>query len=166
MLKIRAKETIFKKNDKITKGCITFKVESAECKTMKEMHELLDWRSGPFSGPEVTDRTMAHRPGLLRLFVMDTSGLLPIPLDGYTLPTDISNWPSNYHRRYDPNWLTKFFDSIGQPMDGRSSTVSQGMFSPSEYIVDYVDADDPVIPPARPSSPVEKVDTEIISNDG
>ena len=160
MLKIRAKETIFKKSERVTKGCITFRVESAECRSMKEMHELLDWRSGPLATPEITDQTLAHRPGLLRLFVLDTSGLLPIPLDGYTLPTDISNWPSNYHKRYDPNWRSKFFESIGQPMDGRSSTVSTRMFSPSEYIVDYVDSEDPAVPPARPSSPVEQADSE------
>jgi hypothetical protein len=160
LLKIRAKETIFKKNDKITKGCITFKVESAECKTMKEMHDFLDWRCGPLSGPEVTERTLAHRPGLLRLFVLDTSGILPMPLDGYTLPTDISNWPSNYHKRYDPKWLDKFFDSIGQPKNGPPVSMAEGGFAQSEYIVDCIDADEPIIPPARPSSPIEPASPE------
>jgi len=151
LLKIRAKETIFKKTSKVTKGCITFKVESAECKTMKEMHQLLDWRAGPLSTPEVTARTLAHRPGLLRLFVLDTSGLLPIPLDGYTLPTDISNWPSSYHLKYDPNWLEKFLDSIGQPVNG--SLAAHEDFASSEFALN---PDERLTPPARPSSPIEE----------
>lgn len=115
------------------------------------MHELLDWRSGPFCSPAMTEQTMAHRPGLLRLFVMDTSGILPPPLDGYTLPTDISNWPANYHRKYDPNWLDNLLKSIGQPKNG--PLAGEG-FESSLFTVSCQDSE-PQVPPARPSSPIE-----------
>ncbi|KAF8962113.1 hypothetical protein BDZ97DRAFT_1826441 [Flammula alnicola] len=147
VLKIRAKETIFYKDNNVTKGCITFKVEGAECRTMAQMHEFLDWRAGPLSTPDVTERTLAHRPGLLRIFVLDTSGLLPIPLDGYTLPTDISNWPSTYHLRYDENWMESLLESIGQRKD--TPQTMDGGLSGTEFQT----IDEPTIPPARPSSP-------------
>ncbi|KAF8184758.1 hypothetical protein BJ912DRAFT_973909 [Pholiota molesta] len=156
---IRAKETIFLQNKKVTKGVITFAVESAECKTMKQMHEFLDWRSGPFATPEVTDHTMAHRPGLLRIFVLDVSGLLPIPLDGYTLPTDISNWPSDYHRKYDPKWFDNLLESIGQPR--REPPVIPLERGPSSEFETF---HGPLIPPARPSSPVD--DRVFVLSDG
>jgi hypothetical protein len=156
---IRAKETIFLQNKKVTKGVITFAVESAECKTMKQMHEFLDWRSGPFATPEVTDHTMAHRPGLLRIFVLDVSGLLPIPLDGYTLPTDISNWPSDYHRKYDPKWFDNLLESIGQPR--REPPVIPLERGPSSEFETF---NGPLIPPARPSSPVD--DRVFVLSDG
>ncbi|KDR79280.1 hypothetical protein GALMADRAFT_243204 [Galerina marginata CBS 339.88] len=153
LVKIRAKETIFKKTERYSRGCTTFKVESAECKTMDEMHDFLDWRCGPFATPEVTDRTLAHRPGLLRLFVLDTSGILPAPLDGYTLPTDISNWPTNYHEQYDPKWREHFMESIGQPKDGPPASDGSFINWQSEYI-DILDQNEPRVPPARPSSPI------------
>jgi len=166
-LKIRAKETIFSETEKSTRGAITFKVESAECKTMKEMHDFLDWRAGPLATPEVTERTLAHRPGLLRLFVLDVSGLLPIPLDGYTLPTDISNWPSTYHKKYDKNWFERFLKSIGQPL--RTDPVNVPMdreLSGNEF----ERFNEWSVPPARPSTPtpesaIEEVDAEGILND-
>ncbi|CAA7270316.1 unnamed protein product [Cyclocybe aegerita] len=152
-IKIRAKETIFWQNKKGTKGCITFKVESAEGVTMKEMHDFLDYRSGPLSTPEVTDRTLAHRPGLLRIFVHDVSGIIPAPIDGYTLPTDIANWPSNYHKRYDPDWLEHFLESIGQRLDRPTKSGLDG----SEFELEPEGEEQPpfTIPPARPSSPTE-----------
>ncbi|KAJ3507728.1 hypothetical protein NLJ89_g6143 [Agrocybe chaxingu] len=101
---------------------------------MDEMHRFLDYRSGPLSTPEVTDRTLAHRPGLLRIFVHDVSGIIPAPIDGYTLPTDIANWPSNYHKRPTKSGL-----------DG------------SEFELEPEGEEQPpfMIPPARPSSPTE-----------
>lgn len=157
-VRIRAKETILKKTSRTTRGCITFKLLSAECKTMREMHELLDWRSGPFCGPEVTELTMAHRPGLLRLFVMDVSGILPPPLDGYTLPTDVSNWPASLYKKYNPRWLEKLLESIDQPMTG--PLAGQEEFASSIFTVN---CEEPQVPPARPSSPVE--DTEESNTD-
>ena len=124
---------------------------------MKEMHDLLDWRAGPLATPTVTEYTLAHRPGLLRLFVLDVSGLLPIPLDGYTLPTDISNWPSNYHKRYNKDWFEHFLKSIGQPI--RTAPVNVPLdreLSGSEF----ERFNEWSIPPARPSTPtLEEVET-------
>lgn len=127
--------------------------------SMQAMHALLDYRSGPYSTPAVTERALAHRPGLLRIFVMETSGDIPPPLDGYTLPTDISNWPKGYHEQYDKDWLNHFLEDIGQPV------VEPGPFGEGEFQGDGDDDNDEggvnptlyvplLVPPARPSSPV------------
>jgi len=158
-----------KKTAKVTKGVISFRLVSAECMTMDEMHAFMDWRSGPFSGPDVTERTMAHRPGLLRIFVLDVSGLLPIPLDGYTLPTDISNWPPTYHRRYDPKWREHLFELFGQPLHGRqnnSDDEDDGNTDDDEDNgVGYFEypADIDVIPPKHPTrtSKIEVVEQDV-----
>ncbi|KIM43780.1 hypothetical protein M413DRAFT_9703 [Hebeloma cylindrosporum] len=111
---VKARETILTSTDEGITGVITFRVEDLQCRTMKEMHDFLDYRAGPEATPELTEHTLAHRPGLLRIFVRDISGILPNPLDGYTLPTDISNWPPDYHRQYDANWREAFYTRIGQ----------------------------------------------------
>jgi len=156
LITIRAKETIFRETAKGIKGCITFKVENAEGVTMDYMHKFLDYRSGPFYTPERTEVTLAHRKGLMRIFIHDVSGILPPPLDGYTLPTDISNWPPTYHHRYDPQWQQKFYESIGQRRD---------VHQPPESGLDAFDfqsgendalAESLKVPPARPSSPVQE----------
>ncbi|KAF8154501.1 hypothetical protein B0H34DRAFT_716748 [Crassisporium funariophilum] len=144
LLTIKGKETRFPSSRKLGRGCYTFKIESAQGVTMQEMHRLLDYRAGPLATPDVTERTMAHRPGLLRIFVLETSGRLPIPLDGYTLPTDISNWPSDYHKQYDPDWQKNFLELIGQSLDDPNLQY--------EGVADDVGATS--LPPARPSSPV------------
>ncbi|KAF9479128.1 hypothetical protein BDN70DRAFT_879102 [Pholiota conissans] len=149
-VKIRGKETIIYQKKNMTRGVLTFTIESAECKTMEEMHQFLDWRAGPFATPAITESTLAHRPGLLRMFVLEVSGMLPIPLDGYTLPTDISNWPANYHKRHDPNWFEALLASIGQPRRAPPvAPIERGVSSVFE------DFNGPLIPPARPSSPVD-----------
>ena len=111
---VKAKETILTTTEEGVTGVITFRVEDLQPKTMDEMHDFLDYRAGPLATPELTERTLSHRSGLLRIFVHDISGILPNPLDGYTLPTDISNWPSTYHLKYDKNWRNTFFTRIGQ----------------------------------------------------
>jgi hypothetical protein len=133
---IKAKETILSVSDEGVSGLITFKVEGIECKTMQQMHDFLDWRAGPLATPEVTERTLSHRSGLLRIFVHDTSGILPNPLDGYTLPTDISNWPPTYHMRYDENWREAFFKTIGQkdePEDTPVDLNQLALMTPSSF---------------------------------
>ena len=151
LITVRAKETIFRESARGIKGCITFKVENARSVTMDYMHQWLDYRSGPFYTPESVDRTLAHRKGLMRIYIHDVSGILPPPLDAYTLPTDISNWPPTYHKRYDPDWRRKFYESIGQR-------------SP-EYAFDWTDFEGgdedelralAKIPPARPSTPTDE----------
>ena len=128
---VRAKETILTTTDEGVTGVITFRVEDLECKTMKQMHDFLDYRAGPRATPELTERTLSHRSGLLRIFVHDVSGILPNPLDGYTLPTDISNWPSTYHMKYDENWRDTFFTRIGQD-DGDDPT-SLALMGPASF---------------------------------
>lgn len=122
---------------------------------MEAMHSLLDYRSGPKATPAVTERALAHRPGLLRIFVMETSGDIPPPLDGYTLPTDISNWPKDFHEQYDKDWLKHFLKDIGQPVveprAGEGDDEDEDGVNPTLYIP-------LLVPPARPSSPVDKVD--------
>jgi hypothetical protein len=103
---------------------------------MEQMHKFLDWRAGPLATPEVTERTLSHRSGLLRIFVHDTSGILPNPLDGYTLPTDISNWPPTYHMRYDENWREAFFKTIGQKDEAEDAAVdlnALALMTPSQF---------------------------------
>ena len=158
VLRVRGKKTIFPNGATKNgyRGCYTYKILSAQAMSMEAMHDLLDYRSSPYTTPAVTERALAHRPGLLRLFVIETSGEIPPPLDGYTLPTDISNWPKDYHEQYDADWLNHFLKEVGQPV------VEPG---PSPF-VGGDDGDEEVnpalsipllVPPARPSSPVDKV---------
>ena len=165
-LRVRGKKTIFPNG--VTRngyrGCYTYKILSAQAMSMHAMHELLDYRSGPYSTPDVTERALAHRPGLLRIFVMETSGDIPPPLDGYTLPTDISNWPKNFHEQYDADWLKHFLKDIGQPVvEPGPSPFGEGG---GEFLNDagedekvnpalYVPL---LVPPARPSSPVDRTE--------
>ena len=88
---------------------------------------------------------------------METSGDIPPPLDGYTLPTDISNWPKGYHEQYDKDWLNHFLEDIGQPVvepgpfgegDVDDDDDDEGGVNPTLYVP-------LLVPPARPSSPVE-----------
>lgn len=160
LLRVRGKRTIFPNGATKNgyRGCYTYKILSAEAMTMEAMHQLLDYRSGPQSTPAVTERALAHRPGLLRIFVMEMSGDIPAPLDGYTLPTDISNWPKDFHQRYDRDWLKHFLKDIGQPIvepgpdigeqeqDGDDEEVNPALYVPL------------LVPPARPSSPVDNDD--------
>jgi hypothetical protein len=136
--------------------------------SMQDMHALLDYRSGPYSTPDVTERALAHRPGLLRIFVMETSGDIPPPLDGYTLPTDISNWPKKFHEQYDKDWLEHFLQDIGQPVIEPGPGPFEEGTSGGDFVAgsDEGDGSDEVnpalyvpllVPPARPSSPVDKV---------
>lgn len=129
---VRAKETILTTTDEGVTGVITFRVEGLEGKTMQQMHEFLDYRAGPRATPELTERTLSHRSGLLRIFVHDVSGILPNPLDGYTLPTDISNWPPTYHMQYDENWRDTFFTRIGQDDDSNDPT-SMALMGPASF---------------------------------
>jgi len=167
LLRVRGKKTIFPNG--VTRngyrGCYTYKILSAEAKSMQAMHALLDYRSGPYSTPDVTERALAHRPGLLRIFVMDTSGDIPPPLDGYTLPTDISNWPKNYHQQYDRDWLKHFLEDIGQPVvEPRPGPFGEGDFVGRDGQDGDGDGDEVnpalyvplLVPPARPSSPVDR----------
>ena len=160
LLRVRGKKTIFPNG--VTKngyrGCYTYKILSAQAMTMTAMHDLLDYRTSPYTTPAVTERALAHRPGLLRLFVIETSGEIPAPLDGYTLPTDISNWPKDFHEQYDADWLNHFLKEIGQPV------IEPG---PLPFMEGGDEGDEEVnpalsvpllVPPARPSSPVDEVE--------
>jgi len=156
LLRVRGKKTIFPNG--ITKngyrGCYTYKILSAQAMSMHAMHELLDYRSSPHSTPAVTERALAHRPGLLRIFVMEMSGGIPPPLDGYTLPTDISNWPSDFHEQYDADWLNSFLKDIGQPVvEPGPSPFVEG--AEEEEEVNPALSVPLLVPPARPSSPVD-----------
>lgn len=100
---------------------------------------------------------------------METSGEIPPPLDGYTLPTDISNWPKNFHEQYDTDWLNNFLKDIGQPVvepgpspfgEGGEGEFRGGSVEDKDEDVNpalYVPL---LVPPARPSSPVDKVEVE------
>jgi len=74
---------------------------------------MISW-TGVRDPSQLIEHTLSHRSGLLRIFVHDTSGILPKPFDGYTLPTDISNWPPTYLMNYDANWVEAFFKSIDE----------------------------------------------------
>ena len=162
LLRVRGKKTIFPNGTTKNgyRGCYTYKILSAQAMSMDAMHDLLDYRSSPYTTPEVTERSLAHRPGLLRLFVMETSGEIPAPLDGYTLPTDISNWPKDFHEQYDADWLNHFLKDIGQPVvePGPLPVVGEGDEADSEEEVNPALSVPLLVPPARPSSPVDNVE--------
>ena len=157
LLRVRGKKTIFPNGTTKNgyRGCYTYKILSAQAMSMHAMHDLLDYRASPYSTPAVTERALAHRPGLLRIFVMETSGDIPPPLDGYTLPTDISNWPTDFHEQYDADWLNRFLKDIGQPVvePGPSPFVEGDEGEEEVNPALYVPL---LVPPARPSSPVDK----------
>jgi hypothetical protein len=166
LLRVRGKRTIFPNGTTKNgyRGCYTYKILSAQAVSMTAMHDLLDYRSSPYSTPAVTERALAHRPGLLRIFVMETSGDIPPPLDGYTLPTDISNWPKDFHEQYDADWLNHFLKDIGQPvvepgpspfLEGENEFVGGDEGEEEVNPALYVPL---LVPPARPSSPVDKVE--------
>ena len=88
---------------------------------------------------------------------METSGDIPPPLDGYTLPTDISNWPRDFHEQYDEDWLNHFLKDIGQPVvEPGPSPFGEGEEGDEE--VDPALCVPLLVPPARPSSPVDKLE--------
>ncbi|CAA7268716.1 unnamed protein product [Cyclocybe aegerita] len=78
----------------------THAIQSARCASMEETHTMLDWRFT--AGAQATEMTLAHRPGLMRIYF--TNKAFPFPLDGYTTPIDIG--PAIIvDIPYDPNWL-------------------------------------------------------------
>ena len=86
---------------------------------MEEMHALLDWRFP--GGAADTERNLAHRPGLMRIYFINSS--LPFPLDGYTTPIDIEpvhllNMP------YDLNWLEVLRYRVDTPIPSGGIVVS------------------------------------------
>ena len=168
LLRVRGKKTIFPNGSTKNgyRGCYTYKILSAQSMSMHAMHDLLDYRSSPYTTPAVTERALAHRPGLLRIFVMETSGDIPPPLDGYTLPTDISNWPKDFHEQYDADWLNHFLKDIGQPVAEPGPTPFVGGGDEEEEEVNPALSVPLLVPPARPSSPVDNVEkkTDIQSN--
>ena len=161
LLRVRGKKTIFPNGSTKNgyRGCYTYKILSAQAMSMPAMHDLLDYRSSPYTTPAVTERALAHRPGLLRIFVMEMSGDIPPPLDGYTLPTDISNWPKDFHEQYDVDWLNHFLKDIGQPVvEPGPSLPFVGGDEGEEEEVNPALSVPLLVPPARPSSPVDNVE--------
>jgi hypothetical protein len=59
---------------------------------------MYDWRF--VDGHATLERSMASRPGLMRILCVDDG--LPVPFDLYTLPTDIPDDLAPNH--YDPLW--------------------------------------------------------------
>jgi len=86
---------------------------------MEEMHALLDWRLP--GGASDTEMNLAHRPGLMRIYFINSS--LPFPLDGYTTPIDIE--PVHLLKMpYDPNWLEVLHSRVDMPVPSGGIGVS------------------------------------------
>jgi hypothetical protein len=97
----------------------THSIKSAGCASMEEMHALLDWRYP--SGATATEYTLAHRPGLMRIYFSNPS--LPYPIDGYTTPIDIE--PADLLAiPYDPNWLEVLRSRVDMPIPSGGIRVS------------------------------------------
>jgi hypothetical protein len=97
----------------------THSIKSARCASMEEMHALLDQRY--LGGAIATERTLAHRPGLMRIYFSNTS--IPFPLDGYTTPIDIE--PADLLEiPYDPNWLKVLRSRVDMPIPSAGIQVS------------------------------------------
>jgi hypothetical protein len=97
----------------------THSIKSARCASMEEMHAMLDWRFP--TGAIATEYTLAHRPGLMRIYFSNAS--LPYPLDGYTTPIDIE--PANLLAiPYDPNWLEVLRSRVEMPIPSGGIQVS------------------------------------------
>jgi len=78
----------------------THSIKSARCTSMKEVHEISDWRFK--DGALETEKSMAHRPGLLRILFINEG--FPVPLDHYTTPVNLE--PSDIlHLPFKPDWL-------------------------------------------------------------
>jgi hypothetical protein len=94
-------------------------IKSARCASMEEMHAMLDWQ---FSGGAITtEYTLAHRPGLMRVFFSNAS--LPPPLDCYTTPMGLE--PADLLRiPYDPNWLERLRSQVDIPIPSGGIQVS------------------------------------------
>lgn len=78
---------------------------------MEEMHTLMDWRFP--GGAADTERNLAHRPGLMRIYFTNNS--IPFPLDGYTTPMEIRRY-NLLMNPYDPNWLEELRSQVDMPV--------------------------------------------------
>ena len=61
-------------------------------------------------GPEGLDSTLAPRPRMLRVLVIDDG--LPPPFVLWTLPFEIGEYPFTAAYPFDPNWLERLKESI------------------------------------------------------
>lgn len=75
-------------------------IREARCATSAEVHDMYDSRFN--QGYLSLEQSLSPRPRLMRILVIDED--LPIPLDLYTLPTEIGA-DINRHP-YDPDWFS------------------------------------------------------------
>jgi len=89
---------------------------------MEEMHTLLDWRFP--GGAADTELSLAHRPGLMRIYFINRS--LPFPFDVYTTPIDIE--PVHLLKiPYDSNWLEVLRSRVDMPVPSGGIRVSNSV---------------------------------------
>lgn len=74
-------------------------VRDARCTALSEVHQMFDSRF--IEGYATLERSLAPHPRLLRILVVDDG--LPVPLDLYTLPTDVGGDVSAVP--FDPDWF-------------------------------------------------------------
>ncbi|KAF8154502.1 hypothetical protein B0H34DRAFT_716753 [Crassisporium funariophilum] len=98
---------------------IRYIVKSARCATMDEIHLLLDnkWGGTAEEAYAITEVSCSHRLGFLRMIVMDSSGVLPVPFDTFTIPTDIAHFSDEFiQTNYNPDWQRDLLKTFGQPL--------------------------------------------------
>jgi len=77
-------------------------IRDARRTSMTEIHKLL--RSRFAGGYDSVERYLAHRPGVMRILIIDDG--LPVPFDTYTMPTFVDSRTALFSP-FDPSWLPR-----------------------------------------------------------